>query len=387
MVDIHIREMRLSTIWALTMLDLLASDNPTDPLNYIRRGSSYRQHFASINKDKVSADLQLPWQHPRKHKYWVKYLACGEGKSLRDIDPGQAWRGLVPLRKRIRILAPALETEGGRAILEAFFYPHGLGLVFTAVCKGNFTLKGAVERVFKLKASEPYTLQWGDQDKEQVTGSALPEHVFARLREQYLGSTPAEAISAEPFTVVTITKAEGVDLNAPVEAGGPIQRAFEAVTRWNPTWENDNPLPDLSKSSLGLRRSPTSHVLYATRRGRAVWLPYPFTEGSGVTSSLNCYHRNLVSASLQTESLCGLITEVANRRRTGFRLPSGVKFSAAQLACAKNAADMLGLIYGGKRQRTYRSRSPRAQIEQNGYAEDINEVREYFDLSTLHAEE
>ena len=73
-----------------------------------------------------------------------------------------------------------------------------------------------------------------------------------------------------------------------------------------------------------------------------------------------------------------------NRLNNAPRLPGGQLLSANQRECAKNAADMLGLIYGADFDTTYRSWSPTAHIEGNNYVPRINELRQYFGKSPLH---
>lgn len=50
--------------------------------------------------------------------------------------------------------------------------------------------------------------------------------------------------------------------------------------------------------------------------------------------------------------------------------------------CAKNAAGILGRLYGGVKS-TYRSWSPHIQIDQNQLVEDINKVRDFFNMNPL----
>ncbi len=357
--QVRVNDLRLSIIWNETIPDLLAGEVANDRLSFLRQSYTYEPQFAALQQGQQAAqqnDWELPWHHPGKHHYWNNYLERGAGKTLLSVTPAQAWHALVPLRKKLYISAAWLTN--GRLVLEAFFYPHGLALVLTAMCRGDFTLNQTVELAFRIRRARDLTIQWSQNEQETVSADALASVIFARLRRDYLGATAAEGISSEPFTVFTVVRATGVDYNTPVENRGAIHRILEALARWSPSWQL-NQLPDLTQVSLGMRESPSSHILYSHRRGRVVWYPSAFTPESGVVSSLSCYHRNLVFASMQTESLCGLVTKVADRMRTGFRLPTGEQLSVSQRACARNAADMIGVIYGAKKHKTYRSYSPR----------------------------
>jgi hypothetical protein len=176
--------------------------------------------------------------------------------------------------------------------------------------------------------------------------------------------------------VATVVRGEGVDPGALPAEGGQVHRMLEAVTTWRPSWQHDDlrNLP-LSQASLRIRTAPPSHVLYGRERGRAVWFPALFTQKGGDLHSLSCYHRNLVLASLQVESLSGAISETAKQ------IGDGLPLSVGHRECARRAAGILGRLYGGVD--TYRSWSPRVHIEQNGLVTVLNDVRDYFNMDPL----
>ena len=135
---------------------------------------------------------------------------------------------------------------------------------------------------------------------------------------------------------------------------------------------------DVAKVSIK-KSAPTSHLVYGTRRGRAVWFPELFLSADEGVQSLGCYHRNLTLLSMQIESLSGLLAEVDRRITQGKVLPQGV------VQCAKQAARLLETLYNGKdatygEEATYRSGSARAQLERNDLVPIINRVRHYFGI-------
>ncbi len=148
-----------------------------------------------------------------------------------------------------------------------------------------------------------------------------------------------------------------------------MRLALEGVTRWSPGWLYD-PLPDLEDRTIDIKTSPPSHVLYGRAKARAVWFPERFTHPDN-PSSLNCYHRNLTFSSMQVESLCGLAAAAAERLGNNQLDSEGLR------DCARQAGGALGRLYGGGgvHKRSYRSMSPRVQIEQNGFVTDINTIR------------
>ena len=141
-------------------------------------------------------------------------------------------------------------------------------------------------------------------------------------------------------------------------------------------WQYD-PLPDLKEASLDTRPAPPSHLLYGRKRGRVVWFPAAFTDETGRSGVLSCYHTNLVLASLQVESLGGLAAQTAVQRRNGEH-PTGT-----HREYVRRAVDLLGVLYGGVKDRTYRSWSPRRHIEQNDVVAEVNLLRDYFNLGPL----
>jgi hypothetical protein len=123
--------------------------------------------------------------------------------------------------------------------------------------------------------------------------------------------------------------------------------------------------------------SAPGDVLYRRPRGRAIWFPGQFTLPGGVLHTLSNYHRNLVFASLQIESLGGLVMHAA---RELDRTSSSEPYSD----CVRHAAVLLGGLYSGAKW-TYRTASAPAQIVDNGWIADINKVRDYFCLLPLSA--
>lgn len=319
-----------------------------------------------------SVALELPWPRPSGQYFWTYYLEGPPGR----VGGAQAWKALVPFRGDLPATVEAPWLRPGRLSVEGFFYPHGVAFVLTASCRSSLTLEEAVDKAFDVRKTKRFEVAWdGEEASDALTLEALACRALDALHEMAFGSdAPAGDRSVTPFSVVTVVRGRGVDPGAPPEEGGPVHRALEALTTWRPSWRYDV-LPDLSEASLRIRTAPPSHVLYGRKRGRAVWYPALFTLEGGDIHSLSCYHRNLVLASLQVESLGGLIASTVGRVR------EGVPLSACHRECARRAAGILGRLYGGVA--TYRSWSPRAQIEQNGLVPVVNEVRDFFDMPAL----
>jgi hypothetical protein len=372
---LEIHNMRFSFIWTDTVLDLLAAPLPPNaPLAFLGRRSTYAEQFEAVQGGAQAKDIQLPWLEAGRQFFWLYYL---ERRTLTDLGGDQAWKALVPLRGKVPITVHTAWTPSP-LVLEAFYYPYGLVFILTVRCREHLTLEQAVEKAFELRRGREFHTTWGDTGaSEDFSLDGLGDKVLTVLRKGAFGPhASASAQSVKPFSVVTIVKGAGVDPGQPTPDGGEIHRALEAMTSWQPTWKYDT-LPPLADVSLHIRRSPVSHLLYGHDRGRVVWFPGLFIPRARGLHSLACYHRNLVLASMQVESLGGLLSETARQ------IQAGTPLSATHKECAKRAAVMMGLLYAGHSS-TYRSWSPRVQIEHNNLVADVNQVRQDFSLPLLH---
>lgn len=368
--------LRLSFIWAETILDpLVDSDSSDAPLAFLGHHRSYIKYFDQLLPGGIGpGGLEMPWSTAAGHFFWTYYL---EGCTPGYVSGEKAWKALVPLRKKIAVAVQAPWLPG-RFLLESFFFPHGIAFVLTASSLIESTLEETVEKSFGIRRKGKLQVEWEKGSVDFLTLDALAEKVLAALRKAYLGANAAPSPhSATPFTILTIVRGTGIDPTVPTPNGGEIHRALEAVTTWRPTWRFDT-LPNLDEAALPTRTAPPSHVLYARTRGRAIWFPGLFVQKSRSSHSLACYHRNLTFASLQVESLGDLIARSAGSIREGV----GGLLPATHLECARRAAGILGQLYGGALS-TYRSWSPRVQIDQNNLVADLNIVRDYFNMTLL----
>lgn len=375
MIQIH--DLRLSFIWTETCLDLIRDvESPGTgiaPLAFLGRRPSYARRFEeALEGGNVPLDLEAPWPRPSGQYFWTYYL---EGCTPGRVSGVRAWKALVPFRGEVPATVEAPWLQPGRLTLEGYFYPHGLALVVTASCRSALTPGEAVEKAFEIRRTKRYSVEWPSREGSDVLAlDALASRALFELRRRSFLFAGVDDRSVTPFSVTTVVQGEGVDPGAQPQRGGKVQRMLEAVTTWWPTWRYDE-LPELENATLKIRRAPPSHVLYGHKRGRAVWFPALFTQKGGDLHSLSCYHRNLVLASLQVESLSGLVAVTAKQ------IDEGAWLAASHQECARRAAGILGRMYGGVA--TYKSWSPRVQIEQNDLVPVVNRVRDYLDMSPL----
>lgn len=375
-MNIQINYLRLSFIWVETVVDLIADSVPSDaPLAFLGRPGSYIEIFDRLLPGGTGPrGLEMPWPTPSGQFFWTYYL---EGRTPGYVSGKQAWKALVPFRKKLPIVieAPGLP---GQSIAEAFFYPHGVALILTVLCRADLSLEEAVEGAFEVRRKGKLRIEWQKDFTDTLTLDSLADRLLTALRRLAIGptATPGHR-SITPFSLFTVVRGTGVAPSMPMPHGGEVHRALEAVTTWRPTWRFDA-LPNLDDVTLPTRTAPPSHVLYAHTRGRAIWFPGSFTQQGRNVHSLTCYHGNLTFASLQVESLGSLIVSTARQ----IHQETGRVLSPTHLECARRAAGILGRFYGGSPS-IYQSFSPRTQTDQNNLLDSLNTVRDYFNMKTL----
>lgn len=379
-IPVTVYDYRLSFIWVETFLDFLAaSAAPPAPLAFLGRSYTYEPYVADLLEGAVDVpepDLELPWRlnNIESQHFWERFFEGQVPPNAR-----RCWKGLVPLRWKLPLDITA-DWLPGWLLPEAFFYPHGVGLVFTAYCAGNMSLDEVVTTAHAIRKGGRYNLRQADGRRFRVSLDQLAALGLRMARARAYGfDEDVRPKAAQPFSIFTVVQGSELDPREPVEQGGAIQRMLEAVTRWSNTYAYD-PLPDLERVTMDPATSrnvrPKGHLVYAHRRARAIWFPAFLGPQEENVHYLACYHRNLTLLSLTVESLVGLVAA------TNQRLQEGVSLSAAHRDVAYRAVDILGRLYGGATT-TYRSWSPRRHLDQNRFVPVVNTLRRYFGKQAL----
>lgn len=371
-----VNDFRLSFIWMQAYPDLMDEPQPEKaPFEFLGRNGSFAAAFEMVRDNPNGpTGLTVPWNQPAGKTFWTYYL---EGEQS-IVNGDMAWKAIVPMRTRPEVAPEAPWSQGKiRQInLEAFYYPFGIGLVFTARCVGKFDLTSMVDLSFDIRQRKRFRIRWQDEPEAELTLSAFADRLLSKLQWAALNQKPSSIVTNlnDPFSVLTVVQGDDVALNARVAAGGEIHRALEAVTTWNENADPTNELKILSDHWLPARFRDESHLFYAHRRSRAVWYPSRFLPSPEKTHSMACYHRNLWSASLQIESF-GVLSELVSKRRRDGREPIGTF-----LDVARRAGGVAGRMYGGVD--TYRTSSARKQIDDKWLA-SINSMRAFVQQSAL----
>lgn len=367
--------MRLSLISFETNTQLLGNPQPPKvPLGFLGNRDSYADTFDNAQlKKPVPMGLKAPWDKAGQH-FWEYYLE--QKPPLPQVPGAKAWRFLVPFRGEVPVndvKIPSLANDA-KCVLESFFYPYGFACVTTFTVVKSLSLADAVDLAFEIRRDGKLDVTWESGAQEHLPFKAFAAKCLTSLGQIALGPTYSPGASlVEPFSVFTVLKGKGKATDK------RIHGALEATTTWPPLGRKANLPPLDQKVRLALRAAATaSDIVYAQKRGRAVWFPDVFTD-TKLRSSLACYHRNLVLASLQTESLCGLATATVQEATAG----SWSSLRVMHGDCAKLGAGILGRLYGGAMD-TYRSMSPRYYIQQNKVEGDIDWVRARAGMTKLN---
>jgi hypothetical protein len=364
----RISELRASFIWAETILEPLARAAPgAAPLSFIGDRVAYESRFDALC-DQGQLDLgdglvlERPWPKPYGQGFWYNYF--GQRIPLKDVRGALAWKQLIPLRWQIPWPITAARWPGTLG-LEAFFYPHGIALVVTAhAADQRFTPTQAAEALLAVRRAAQFTIQWPDGPAETLPLNALADRALERLRALVLdGAAAVQRVNPSPFSIVTAIRGEGT-ASQQIAVRGTLHRALHALTTWSESYRQDVPALLEDARAAGITGEPEGHVVYGSRRGRAVWLPALFERPSKVA----CYHRNLVYAAFTIESLGGLLAQSAAALEQRQRLPP------RQRDCAQYAGGIVGRMRG-KIKAMYHTGSVTKQIEQNELVTALELVR------------
>lgn len=368
-----IKEFRFSLIWAATFLEAPAA-KPADFPN--RPG--YEKLFNLAQRKGEAQGLCPPWPETRAyaHRFWSNYLQVDDPGRVQG---GSAWSKAVPLRAKGRLFTAEPNKFPGRIGAEQFIYPFGAALVMTFYGSGSFSgldWATAVRSAAKSKLS----VTFGTAPTEKRSLRGLATEAMRQMRDMYFASTAIPPLT--PFTIATVIRGDDVDETvAPPENGDLHRWLFGAASLQNNFETANLANVSLKEKALTLRSGASpGDVVFATRRGRAIWIPSSFAhpadvdENGRILTSQSCYHRNQLYAALQVESLCSLARALTERIKSNPTLPARLD------DFGRIAAQTLTDLDTGDKNRTYRSISVHRQIEDNGSASRIKQLRKRYGI-------
>mgnify|MGYP000847691075 CR=1 FL=1 len=376
---------RVALIWVETNPCLLENQVPTGaPWSFLGRPEKFAPRFDEILKETQEANLKgrrpttsrsvltPPWQDVGKRSFWTSYFA----PNFLAIDGARAWKGVLPLR--LRFDATFLVTGwSGRFYLEGYVSPLGLAIALHADFMPDtpVTIDQLVDVVRALRVGATWQVRWEARGVVSLSLSELVKEALEDLRKRAMGpKAPVGLFDDDPFTIVTIVRGTDDADPPPHDQDAGLRRALQGLAAPSPTWRVDALTP-LDTAKVVLRSiAPAQHLLFATKRGRAVWFPDAF-QSAGNPSTLGCYHRNQFYGALQVENLSRFVASLAPL----LTHPEEVPYR--HMEALRLAAGLLGRTYGGVK--TYRSRSLRRQVDDNGWKPAIETVRAYFGMDPL----
>ena len=337
---IQIQRFRVSFIWSETQAAIIDHTLPKAAFAFLGTRSSYQETFTQIinSPNGMIADLNIsfPWERDLSSDFWSEYV-LGEKRTIRNVTSGNAWEHLVPFRGKTPFKIVPWPVP--YFALEIFYYPHGFACVLTAYFEGQFTLTEAVQQALDLQNGQ-FIIYEGGLSRSLNGLDELVEEVMGSIRRRVFRTE--QGSYTRPFTVVTIIQGSGVPLRGKVRQKGQIHKALEGLANRNPHFLYSGVTPleqaDLLRS-LPPPEPPPSHILYATPRSRVIWYPLDFS-GNQKSTPLSNLHRHLVFATMQVDSLCGLIMKCDQEDIAVAALP------AVRRECLCFALDRLGPLYG-----------------------------------------
>jgi len=372
-METKINELRISIVKMERFNRLIASDAP---MSFLYDSDEYVKRFDALKQQGNTDFWELPWPLDRKYyptyqRFWYRYL---QDTPLDTVDGTTAYERLVPMRARE--LGKAANANP-KVSVEGYFYPHGLAAVVNIYLTGDFTLRQLVDAARSAIEIDTFDLQWNAISKLQPADT--PGLNVSNMADVLLGRLRAVAVDSagnmgrkigDALTVATIIDGKTGD-DAEFKKDSVVHKGLEALCVWSGGLDSIQP-EDPEKTSnfqLWKDKKRAGDKLYQHRRGKAVWFPLLFGEEANPKwkeknkKSLSCYHRNLVMATLQTESLINLVDLVDD---TAAPLQNPLKRLGA------SALKRLERFYFGDED-TYKSFGPRYQILQD--KDLINRVR------------
>jgi hypothetical protein len=374
-MTVEVSQFRLSMIWTEAFPFVLdGKANVADDRLFLGRSTQYVARFereqrlirqAPYRRNLPGGDLHLPWPGPWGQRFWMHYLG---GMPPGQVEGTSAWNALVPFREKTPGSVNARWLPGSVSH-ETFLYPHGLGFILNVMFRprGPVSLTRAIQSAFAARRDRTFSLSL-DGTRRSLVSEALAADMMDRARAALSSDqAPTRFRKWEPFCVLTVISATGADSRKPPPPD--VVAALDAATSWRRGWDLASP-PLLGEDNR-LPAGAPGDLVYAGWQGRAVWFPRLFDPGRE-QHALGCFHRNLALLSLTVASLSALVLMTDRLIKAGDDIPVRMH------ECVANAVRLLDDLKEGRRASTYRSHSPRHQMEHDNVLEAVTSVKSFL---------
>ena len=345
---------RTSFVWVQTVPGILAKTIP-GPYAFLGAYGDYADAFDACQKGTPAAGtLELPWRdEPVGNFYWRHYF---EGQDAGSVTGVKAWKKLVPFRRSLAITTVSPQPAEAKMAFDVFYAPQGLALVARANYRGIAKSPlDVVKLIHAVRYDYRFLLAGETTPAGGMSLSAIADRALTQIRKTDLGGADGYAEGNAPVTVTTFLQGENVQ---PIAQGSDEHFLLEAATGWNRNLKTaDLATRKLDDAQLVVRNADAENMMYARGRGRAIWFPRDFV--GNAKPSLSCYDRNIVQASLQTQSLGAFVSWAAAQ------IAQETALDGAVLDRAKRAVALLQIFFNGGTgglKVTYRSASIMEQI-------------------------
>jgi len=259
---------------------------------------------------------ELPVQHPwycekkgdKRNAFWRYYLGTDPVKGCPDISEevtsnvaNRCTKRFIPfyqsMSRQVQVTWPSEPSNSKNVVsFEGYIYRHGVSLVATANILGCNSIEELIHRSRQFRYNSIFSITTDANTTYSL--SSLYRYLSAKL-EALCGIKNSH--ECRMFSVAAFNVDNGDKLTLPIKT--ELQKALEAVTNWSSSWETDS-LPEFSTRLITLKNQQNDDVLYATEKGRAIWMPRLFTSTAEKNYSLRWYYRNMVMSTMHIMSLC-----------------------------------------------------------------------------------
>lgn len=342
------------------------TDPPQRPVDFDVRRHAWDDALATARAgETLPTKPSLPWRFEDDHAahdgFWEHYLG---GADLDRVDAVTAWRGVVPIREPAPQTVKSTDDHwAAAASLERFRYPAAVASIATVRVKTRWNLDGASALVRFVNEAH-----WRRASQDVGTLGGLIDLALTELGQDSAHLSGLGSHQDPDLVVAAIIRAKSVTETAPAQ-GDAVHRMLESLCRLEPVSKARVLAPIAERTTpIGLQDAGT--ILYGTRRGRALWMPVALGGGG---QRIGTYQRSLVSASMQTAALLGVVRSAAAVKEGGHEL------SVDGEGLVRNAATALGRLYAGD-DSTYRTGSIFRQIQDSGLVPVVDALRQRYAL-------